>query len=143
MNRGILDGRYIVKSADYERGAILHDGMCNSRVSFPTHKGQEIDIYNRHRLIVELSAYEVSSDSAPSSLKLEISDNNKRESIEARAFSVTKYQLQSLSIKPEDLEERLKGTFVDISTDDRNIRYDFTFLRDEESPVDRQLSFKY
>ncbi|MFP4402637.1 MAG: hypothetical protein ACLFPL_05420 [Candidatus Nanoarchaeia archaeon] len=136
MDRSILDGRYIVESAYYETGAILHDGMCQSRVTFPLDSGRKLSIYERHKLILGLCPYKVLNESIPSLLKLEISNHEKRESIEARALGLDKVgdKFRNLLFSSETLEERLVGTYVDIVTNEREIIPYFTFQRDEEYP---------
>lgn len=133
MDKSNLEGTYIIGGVNYVQTPRLSASQ-QSRIRIKLDESRELDYYGRSRsLLLSLNPYENQQGIIlPQPIELEISDTELREEIEARAFSLAQHQLYNYSFSPQRLEERLKGTLVDITVNEKDdIIPHLTYLREE------------
>lgn len=135
MDKNTLEGTYIIRGVDYMLTPRLSASQ-QSRVIIKLDENEELDYYGRlGSLLLSINPYENQQGIIPSQpIDLEISDYKLREEIEARAFSLDKASdtFRELSFSPKTLEERLKGTLVNIAVNERgDITPNLTYLKEE------------
>ena len=132
MDKSNLEGTYIIGGVNYVKTPLL-SAKQQSRVRVVLGKDEELDYYGRlGSLLLSMYPYQnLQGIIPPQPIEFEVSDQELREEIEARAFSLTECQLKNYSFSPRSLEERLKGTFVNIIVDkEGDITSHLTYLRE-------------
>ena len=146
MDKESLQGTYVITAVDCLSSTTLSP-LQKSRVGLKLDKDTPLGYYERlGALLFSIVPYK-SQEKVDSSqeLNLEVSDLDLKQQIEARAFGLNpkKDIFRNSSFSPKTLEDRLRGTMVDIILNDEgNIIPHFTYQKPlEQLEDDRQLKF--
>ena len=147
MNIQNLEGTYVITAVDCVSSTTLSP-LKKSKVGFKLNKDTPLGYYERlGTLSLSMIPYKNQGEADSSQeLSLEVSDLDLKEQIEARAFGLSPEEgmFRNSSFSPQKLEDRLRGTLVDIILDDEgNIIPRFTYQEAQDPIEDRQLTFKY
>ena len=146
MNKESLKGTYIITAVDYVSSTTLSP-LQQSRIGVKINKDEPLGRYERlGSILFSIVPYKSQEGEInfSQSLSLEVSDLDLKQGIEARVFGLDSKsdEFRKMSFSPKTLEDRLKGTMVDIIlNDERNVIPNFTYQEAQEPVEDRQLKF--